>query len=108
VSKYGNTRTRGYDSKREANRARDLQLLENAGEITELRFQVAFELAPAVVIGGRKKPALRYFADFVYRDKEYKLNGGLVVEDCKGFRTAEYKIKKHLMKSVHNLDIFET
>lgn len=36
-----------FDSKKEANRYRDLKLLEKAGEICCLRLQVPFELIPA-------------------------------------------------------------
>lgn len=94
---------RSYDSKAEATRARSLILEERAGFIAALRFQVVYELAPSVVIAGRKRPPLRYVADFVYiRD------GIEVVEDVKGMLTAVYRIKRHLMKSVHGIDILET
>ena len=92
-----------FDSKAEGKRANELMLEALAGTITDLRFQVAYALAPAVVINGRRKPPLRYVADFVYiRD------GVEVVEDVKGMLTAVYRIKRHLMKSVHNIDILET
>lgn len=44
-----------------------------------------------------------YYADFVYRDKE----GNLVVEDTKGVRTSEYRLKKKLMLQVHGIQITE-
>ena len=76
---------------------------ERAGSIERLEREVVFVLAPAVVINGRKKPALRYVADFTYvRD------GMKIVEDSKGVRTAVFRIKAHLMKSVHGIDILET
>lgn len=93
-----------YRSGREAKRHQDLLLLERGGYISELRREVAFELAPAVVLGGRKKPALRYVADYVYKDKW----GRLVVEDAKGVRTPVYRVKKHLMMSVHGIEVIET
>lgn len=106
-SKYGAKKVvlggRSYDSKAEATRASSLKLEEWAGNISDLRFQVVYELAPSVVIAGRKRPPLRYVADFVYvRD------GVEVVEDVKGMVTAVYRIKRHLMKSVHGIDILET
>lgn len=110
-SKYGNEKvTDGadkYDSKKEQRRHLELLLLERGGQLAELRRQVSFELAPSVHLAGeaRKKPALRYFADFTYQR-----GGQLVVEDAKsdGTRTKEaYRIKKHLMKTVHNIDIME-
>lgn len=71
--------------------------------IKELREQVAYTLAPSVVIQGRKRPALRYIADF-----EYMENNCLVIEDVKGIITPAYRIKRHLMKSVLGLDVRET
>ncbi|MBQ5825401.1 MAG: DUF1064 domain-containing protein, partial [Clostridia bacterium] len=41
--------------------------------------------------------------DFDY----YTKSGKHVVEDTKGFRTADYKIKKKLMLHVHNIRIAE-
>ncbi|WP_416330384.1 DUF1064 domain-containing protein, partial [[Clostridium] innocuum] len=49
-SKYGAVKTEVdgimFDSKREASRYQELRLLEQAGEITNLRLQVPFELIP--------------------------------------------------------------
>jgi len=50
-----------------------------------------------VVIRGKK-----YIADFVYvRD------GKTIVEDVKGYRTAEYKRKKLMMKQRYDIEIRE-
>ncbi len=103
VSKYHAIKTNGYASKREAKRAADLKLLERAGAICELREQVVFELAGPVVINGRKRPPLRYVADFVYQQ-----DGQQVIEDCKGFRTEGYRIKRHLMRAIFGVEILET
>ena len=107
MSKYQNVKTEfdglKFDSKKEAARYAVLRLLERGNVISELKLQVPFELAPSVVINGRKKPALRYIADFVYRK-----DGVWVTEDCKGALTDLYKAKRHLMKSVHNIEILET
>lgn len=92
-----------FDSKKEGERYRQLSMMEKAGKIQYLTLQPSFELAPAVTFSGKKKQALRYKADFQYRE-----NGELVVEDCKGFLTDVYIIKKHLMKSIHNIEIKET
>lgn len=77
-----------------------LKILEQAGKIKNLRLQVPFVLAPQVVIDGRKKPALRYFADFVYEE-----NGKQVIVDVKGIQSQSFKIKRHLMLSVLGLEI---
>jgi hypothetical protein len=96
-----------FDSEKEAGRWFDLVALEKAGQIAELKRQVPFELAPAVHLAGekRKKPALRYLADATY-----VIAGQLVVEDTKSDVTrklGEYRIKKHLMATVHGIHIKE-
>lgn len=106
-SKYGNQRVtwngQTFDSRREMERYSHLLLLERAGHIQQLERQVVFVLSPAVVIAGRKRPALRYVADFVYRDAA----GNQVTEDAKGAVTDVYRVKRHLMKAVHGIDIRE-
>lgn len=107
--KYGNTRTvvgaEKYASKREAKRHAELLLLQRAGRIAGLVREVPFVLAPGVRIEGerRARPALRYRADFVYSTAD----GGIVVEDAKGMQTPVYRLKKHLMKTVHGIDVME-
>ena len=104
-SKYGNKRTDGYASKREAKRAAALKIMAASGAITDLREQVPYLLVPkAVDSGGRViERAAHYIADFVYlRD------GTEVVEDCKGMRTPEYVLKRKLMLMVHGIRITET
>lgn len=92
-----------FDSSKEANRFVYLRWLQKSGKISGLTCQVSFEIAPACIIGGKKKAALRYVADFTYwRDGKY------IVEDVKGFLTSVYKVKRHLMKLVHGVDILET
>ncbi|HEX8894434.1 MAG TPA: DUF1064 domain-containing protein [Terriglobales bacterium] len=98
TSKYRNVKTVvdgvTFDSKREAQRWAQLQLWVRAGGITDLNRQVPFILAPSVVIDGRKRPALRYIADFTYVDS---ISRQMVIEDVKGRITEGYRIKRHLM-----------
>ena len=100
-SKYNNIKTTiddiKFDSKKEAKRYGELKLLERCGEITDLQLQPSytFKLNETVIC--------RYRADFSYKEK-----GLLIVEDCKGFKTAVYKIKRKLMKAFHDIDVFET
>lgn len=89
-----------FDSKREFHRWCELRLLERAGKISKLQRQVGFELIPKQV-GER---ACSYVADFVYCDA----TGKTVVEDCKGYRTEGYKIKRKLMLWVHGIKVKET
>lgn len=96
-----------FDSAKEARRWAVLEQLQKAGQISELQRQVAFVLAPAVRLAGeaRMKPALRYVADAVYVE-----NGQTIIEDTKSPPTRRlpiYRCKKHLLKTVHGLDIRE-
>lgn len=108
--KYRNQRTeldgRTFDSKAEAKRYSELQLLVRCGQIRELQMQVRYELVPGVRLAGeaRAKPAITYVADFVYFDVQA---GRLVIEDVKGMATDVYRIKRHLMKALLGLDITE-
>lgn len=88
-----------FDSVKEYHRWGCLKLLERAGKITDLRRQVKFELIPKQ----EGERACYYIADFTYME-----NGELVVEDCKGFKTDVYKIKKKLMLMEHGIRIRET
>lgn len=100
-SKYKNKRVEfdgeKFDSKRELARYRELVLLQRAGKISGLRRQVSFDLSPSVVIQGKKRPALRYVADFVYLPLASDV---VVVEDVKGRITEGYRIKRHLMAAL--------
>lgn len=97
-SKYNNRKTEydgvTYDSKKEAQRAAELNLMMKSGEILTLARQVRYRLARGV----------EYIADFVYTTKD----GDCVIEDVKGFKTHVYKMKKKLMKDIHGIDIKET
>jgi len=110
MAKYNNKKTLvdgiWFDSKKEAARYQELKLLQAAKVISDLKAQQVFELAPSIIIQGRKRPPLRYKADFTYFDD--RQGGEFVVEDVKGFRTEGYKIKRHLMKSVHGIEVLET
>ena len=105
-SKYGNEKTDGYASKKEAKRAAELRLLEQQGRIRNLREQVKYVLFPRYLNpdGSVQERAASYMADFVYEDEL----GHQVVEDCKGFRTREYVLKRKAMLFVHGIKIKET
>lgn len=107
MPKYGNRKTLfhgiTFDSRREAQRYAELVLLLRAGEITNLRRQVPFELLPAQKRNGKviERP-VKYVADFVYIE-----NGQEVVEDAKGMRTKEYILKRKLMLWQYGIQIRE-
>jgi len=108
MSKYGAIKTEVngimFDSKAEARRYGQLIMLERAGIIAGLTRQMTFVLAPSVKFEGAKKakPALRYVADFIYSDSN---TGKIVVEDVKGVITPLFRVKQHLMKHLHGIDI---
>lgn len=112
--KYRNVKTNGYASKKEADRAEQLRLMEKAGLIRELREQVKFVLIPKQE-GERE---CSYVADFVYQQGEKVADDlGLaniawhdVVEDTKSPPTRAnraYVIKRKLMLHVHGIRIRE-
>ena len=93
-----------FDSKREANRWFELRMLERAGKIEKLKRQVKYILIPSQYRDGKCiERECSYLADFVYVK-----DGHLVVEDCKGFRTPEYKIKRKLMLQLYDIRLVET
>lgn len=105
-----------FDSKKEAKRYADLKLFERAGEIKDLQRQVKYILIPAQKEPDRKGPKggiirgkviereCAYIADFVY---QITVTGETIVEDTKGFRTAEYRIKKKMMLYFYGIRIKE-
>ena len=92
-----------FDSRKEYRRYRELCLMERAGEIDNLERQVKFELIPMQKKNGKVvERACSYVADFVYNE-----NGEQVVEDAKGVRTKEYKIKRKMMLWFYGIEIKE-
>lgn len=93
---------RTFDSKKEARRAETLQLQNKYGIIHGLEYQKTFELQEAYTNNkGEHIRAITYKADFVYIEDEKT-----IVEDCKGFKTPEYKLKKKLFEKKYPEIIF--
>lgn len=107
ASKYHATRTKvdgiTFQSKREARRWQQLRILEAANQIFELRRQVPFPIVIVNLDTGELVTVSTYYADFVYEP----LEGGLVIEDAKGFRTETYKLKKRLVEAQYGVRIHE-
>lgn len=118
--KYGNIKAQvdgqTFDSRKEARRFIELQMLKAAGAIEDLETQKKYLLIPEQrepgeigPRGGKRKGKIierevSYFADFVYKDAK---TGETVVEDTKGKRTKEYIIKRKLMLYVYGIRIRE-
>jgi hypothetical protein len=99
-SKYKNIKTAdGFDSKKEAKRFKELELMQRAGVIRNLTKQSPFNLLPSFKDKqGITERGIKYVADFVYFDIE---KGSLVIEDVKSPFTKKlpaYIIKRKLVK----------
>ncbi|CAB4122278.1 Protein of unknown function DUF1064 [uncultured Caudovirales phage] len=89
-----------FDSKAEAKRWTTLRILQRIGEIADLETQPRFDM----VINGQK--VCTYVADFRYR---VIATGAVVIEDVKSLptKTPIYRLKKKLLKALHNLEVVE-
>lgn len=103
-----------FDGKNEMRRFCFLKLMEQAGEISNLRYHVKFELIPAItedivvhlktkdkVVTKTIQTARYYEADFVYINK----SGEEVVEDFKGQETELFKFKAALFRYKYGKEI---
>lgn len=92
-----------FDSKKEAARWMDLQLLERAGEISGLQRQVKIELmgqhGPLLTRTGRK---MRFTVDFAYTEK-----GAVIHEDVKGMPTRDYEVRVAVARAM-GIEVRET
>ncbi len=92
-----------FASQKEGKRYQELLLLQKAKKIKNLRLQ------PKYPISINNKKICTYIADFEY----YRLlsrNGEcveIITEDCKGFKTPVYRLKKKLMNAVYGIIITE-
>lgn len=86
-----------FPSKKEAKRWFELVALQKGGAIMGLERQVPIllhgELGPIKTPTGRNAV---YRADFAYIDAK---TGAKVIEDAKGFRTPEYKLKRAILSA---------
>jgi hypothetical protein len=96
-----------YDSKKEAKRAIELDFFQKNGIITGLQRQVKFnwiETHQKDFVSDEVQFKRSYIADFVYFDTEKQIE---IVEDVKGFLTAEYKKKKKIVEKLFSIKIVE-
>lgn len=100
MGKFNNIRTKykgkTYDSKSEAEYARILDELLDAGKIKEVKRQVKY---PLMDMNGTKR--LRYVADFVVT----KNDGSDVVIDVKGVLTPANKVKLGYVRYVYGVKV---
>lgn len=84
-----------FSSKLEAGRYQFLKAIEAKGVITDLELQPRFILQTKFKLGKESIREIAYVADFRYT---VCATGQDTVEDTKGFKTAEYKIKAKMFK----------
>ena len=95
-----------FDSKGEAKRWQELQLLERAGAISDLRRQVKYPLViegRPVLIRSEGYPngrAATYTADFVYVE-----NGRRMVEEFKGFDDDRSRLRRAVVEAIYQFQI---
>lgn len=99
ANKYGAKKTQRdgiqFDSLMEAERYRDLKLLQQAGVISELEIHPEFVLIEPFKKFGKRKRGHKYKADFMYRDE----HGQLIVEDVKGYIARDFPLRRTLFDS---------
>lgn len=108
-NKYHNTKViyNGikFDSKKEMQRYKDLELLDSTDYICNLELQKKFLLQEGYTnLEGKKIRPIYYIADFYYFDCVKKK---WIVEDVKGIRTETYKLKKKLFEYKYKIEIQE-
>lgn len=80
-----------YDSKKEADYARDLYFLKLAGEIKKVSRQVKFK------VNIKSHHICNYIADFVVTTKK----GIKEIHEVKGFKTKDFKLKWKLIEAIY-------
>lgn len=105
TSKYNSKKTLydgvEFDSKKEAEFARTLDICKKATKPSDRVLEVERQVPYEIYINGKK--IFTYKADFkvLYADKSVK------VFDVKGYRTEVYKIKKKAVEAQYNIEIIE-
>lgn len=104
-----------FDSQKEARRYDELLIMEQAGQIRDLRLQPQYTLQESYVTpDGDRIRAIRYVADFSYQERRLGAGGineswHKVVEDVKSTatRTREYELKRKMMMDLRGIRIRE-
>lgn len=107
-NKFGNKKTEvdgiKFDSKKEAEYYKKYKSFLDTGAIAKLELQVPFKYEIQYLANDKiHKTVGRYIADFVITYN----SGEVEVIDVKGFRTAEYKRKKKIIKKLYGIEIKE-
>lgn len=93
ISKYNNNKVDGFDSEAE----RDFSLLLDEMKVS-YEMQKEYLLQEKFELNGKKYRPIKYIADFHL----YKLD---IVIDIKGFKTADFKLKKKLFEDRYKKEL---
>ena len=100
TNKYGNRKVLldgySFDSVKEANRYKELMMLQKCGEIDGLKLQPVYVLLDGFDYKGKRIRAIKYIGDFEYIESK---TGEKVLEDTKGFKTKDYLLKAKMLKN---------
>lgn len=100
TSKYGNRKVLldgySFDSVKEANRYKELMMLQKCNEIHGLKLQPVYVLLDGFDYKGKRIRAIKYIGDFEYIESK---SGEKVLEDTKGFKTKDYLLKAKMLKN---------
>lgn len=94
-----------FDSIKEKSYYIKYKLMEQSGEIHNLKRQVEFELIETFKLNDRTYRKTKYIADFTYYGKDNKLH--VIDVKSKGTKTRVYEIKKKLMAYKYGIEIEE-
>ena len=88
---------------RKHRRYQELEIQQKLGLIRDLKTQVPFELTPKI----EHERASFWIADFTY---EELIDGEWInrCEDCKGYRTPLYILKRKIIRWRYGIEILET
>ena len=89
---HSNLCQRTFPSKAECVRGEELHLLQMAGEISGLQYQVKFVLS--------ESPKVSITIDFAYVENEQQ-----IYEDVKGVLTRDFRTKMCWLKQLYNIDV---
>jgi len=94
VKTYSELCQRTFDSKAEAKRGEELALLEKAGEISDLQYQVKRILSTET-----------HYRVTITIDFSYRQNGKRIYEDVKGMMLKDFKVKLAWLRQMYGIEV---
>jgi len=94
VKTYSELCQRTFDSKAEAKRGEELALLEKAGEISDLQYQVKRILSTET-----------HYRVTITIDFSYRRDGKRIYEDVKGMMLKDFKVKLAWLRQMYGIEV---